>query len=110
MDTSIMNSFISITKLGGYIILFSLFQGILKVLPYPVSGSEMLLLGFTEITTGTMAIAERNWPLFLSYPLLLAVTSFGGLCIIFQTNSMLNDTDLPLSPYIKGNSVLFSLL
>ena len=112
MDTSIMNSFISITKLGGYIILFSLFQGILKVLPYPSPDLKCLLLGFTEITTGTMAIAERNWPLFLSYPLLLAFTSFGGLCIIFQTNSMLNDTDLPLSPYIKGKlcSFLFTLV
>ena len=112
LDASIMNSFISITKLGGYIILFSLFQGILKVLPYPSPDLKCLLLGFTEITTGTMAIAERNWPLFLSYPLLLAFTSFGGLCIIFQTNSMLNDTDLPLSPYIKGKlcSFLFTLV
>lgn len=112
LDTSIMNSFVSVTKLGGYIILFSLFQGILKMLPYPPPDLKCLFLGFTEITTGTMAIAERNWAFSLSYPLLLAFTSFGGLCIVFQTNSMLNDTDLPLSPYLKGKfcSFLFTLI
>lgn len=109
LDASIMNSFVSITKLGGYIILFSLFQGILKMLPYPPPDLKCLLLGFTEITTGTMAITERNWKLSLSYPLTLAFTAFGGLCIIFQTKSMLNDTDLPLTPYLKGKCCSFFL-
>ena len=112
LDASIMNSFLSITKLGGYIILFSLIQGILELLPGLPADLKCLLLGFTEITTGTMAIAQRNWNLSVSFPLLMALTASGGLCIAFQSKSMLAETDLPLSPYLKGKSCssLFTLL
>lgn len=107
LDTSIMDSFLSITKLGGYIILFSLFQGILQLLPYLPADLKCLLMGATEITTGTAAIAYMPWKLSLSFPLLLAFTASGGLCIAFQTKSMLNETDLPLSPYLKGKLCAF---
>ena len=107
LDTSIMDSFLSITKLGGYIILFSLFQGILSLLPHLSPDLKCLLLGITEITTGTAAIAQRNWELSLTFPLLLAFTAFGGLCIAFQTKSMLGETDLSLAPYLKGKLCTF---
>ena len=102
-----MDSFLSITKLGGYIILFSLFQGILSLLPHLSPDLKCLLLGITEITTGTAAIAQRNWELSLTFPLLLAFTAFGGLCIAFQTKSMLGETDLSLAPYLKGKLCMF---
>ena len=107
LDTSIMGSFLSITKLGGYIILFSLFQGILNLLPHLSPNLKCILLGITEITTGTAAIAQQNWALSLTFPLLLAFTAFGGLCIAFQTKSMLGETDLSLTPYLKGKLCTF---
>ena len=107
LDTSIMDSFLSITKLGGYIILFSLFQGILQLLPWLPENLKSLLLGITEITTGAAAIAEKNWELSLTFPLLLAFTASGGLCIAFQTKSMLGETDLSLAPYLKGKLCMF---
>ena len=102
-----MGSFLSITKLGGYIILFSLFQGILNLLPHLSPNLKCILLGITEITTGTAAIAQQNWTLSLTFPLLLAFTAFGGLCIAFQTKSMLGETDLSLTPYLKGKLCTF---
>ena len=107
LDTSIMDSFLSITKLGGYIILFSLFQGILQLLPWIPADLKCLLLGITEITTGTAAIAQQNWKLSLTFPLVLAFTASGGICIAFQTKSMLGETDLPLAPYLKGKLCTF---
>ena len=107
LDTSIMNSLLSVTKLGGYILLFSLLQGILQLLPYLPAELKCLLLGFTEITTGTLAIIQRGWNLSFTFPLLLAFTAFGGLCIAFQTKSMLGETDLSLAPYLKGKLCCF---
>lgn len=109
LDTSIMNSFVSITKLGGYIILFSVIQGFITLLPYPGADLKCLLLGLTEVTTGTMSIAQRHWDLALSFPLTLALTASGGICIAFQTKSMLNESDLPLAPYLKGKLCCFIL-
>lgn len=109
LDVSIMDSFLAITKLGGYIILFSLFQGILALPPCLSPDLKCFLLGFTEITTGSAAIVRQNWGLSLTFPLLLAFSAFGGLCVTFQTNSMLSDTDLPLAPYLKGKLCTFLL-
>lgn len=109
LDVSIMDSFLSITKLGGYIILFSLFQGILALLPCVSPDLKSILLGITEITTGTAAIAQQNWGFSLRFPLLLAFASFGGLCVAFQVKSILSETDLPLAPYLKGKLCTFFL-
>ena len=109
LDASIMNSFTSITKLGGYIILFSVLQGILRRLLAPLPRLCCLVLGFTELSTGISALAQANLGFSGLYPLILAFTSFGGLCIVFQTKSMLSDTDLSLTPYLKGKTLSFFL-
>lgn len=102
LDVSIMNGFQSITKLGGYIILFSIIQGILKQMLLPVGPVKYLILGLTEITTGTAALSESTLPFTTCYPLALAFTSFGGLCVTAQTKSMLAGTNLPFKSYLKG--------
>lgn len=100
LDISIMNGFEAVTKLGGYIILFSMIQGILKKIPvFPI---RCLLCGITEISTGTALLCRSRLPFSITYPLVLTLTSFGGLCVTAQTNSMLSGTDLPLSAYLKG--------
>ena len=107
LDASIMNSFEAITKLGGYIILFSVFQGILKKL---LSGSTPLLLLFcsiTELTTGIALLKNAPWPATVLFPLLLGLTASGGLCVTAQTKSMLTGTDLPFWPYVSGKILCF---
>lgn len=102
LDVSIMNGFESIAKMGGYIILFSILQGILKRLLHPFPCISRLAMGLTEITTGNLAIAQSSWDFSVAYPLVVMFTSFGGLCVTAQTKSMLTDTDLPFIPYLKG--------
>ena len=102
LDTSIMNGFETITKLGGYILIFSILQGISSIAlrSFPTLG--YFLQGITEITTGNAALSKASWSFDLLYPLILAFTSFGGLSVAAQTKSMLADTDLPFSSYLKG--------
>ena len=107
LDTSIMNGFETITKLGGYILIFSILQGIFSIAlrSFPTLG--YFLQGITEITTGNAALSKASWSFDLIYPLILAFTSFGGLSVAAQTKSMLANTDLPFSSYLKGKICSF---
>lgn len=109
LDISIMNGFESITRLGGYIILFSIIQGILNQLLSPLPNIKYLIFGLTEITTGISAVTKSNLPSDLAYPLIMACTASGGLCVAAQTKSMLSETDLPFLPYLKGKFCCFWL-
>ena len=93
-DTCIMNGFETITKVGGYIILFSILFSLAKQLPL------MWFLPALEITCGVSHITSLGIPLAILFPYVLALTSFGGFCAIAQTNSMIQDTKLSIVPYI----------
>lgn len=93
-DNCIMDAFENITKIGGYIILFSI------LFFYGESMSIQYTLPLLEITNGISFLA-RTIPSFDHlYVFSLALTSFGGLCSIVQTKTMLNKTKLPIVPYI----------
>lgn len=99
IDTAIMDGFTQITKLGGYIILFSIFSGIF--LNFPLSENILaLIIGITEVTTGLNYIAVQNFPLPLRLLFSIPICVFGGLSGLMQTYSMIKDTDLPFFPYI----------
>lgn len=102
LDISIMNGFETIVRLGGYIILFSILQGMLKLLFLPLPDIKYLIFGFVEVTTGTSELLHSSYPFSLTYPLALGFTSLGGLCIAAQTKSVLGNTDLSLKPYVLG--------
>ena len=101
LDLSIMNGFEIITKIGGYIILFSLLSNLLITL-LPINDFlKTILIGILEITTGIQYIESSS----LSYTtkLLLAMTlsSFGGLSSMAQTGSVLLNSPLKLFIYVK---------
>lgn len=94
LDDSIMNAFETITQIGGYVILFSVFISLGKMTPFD------MFLPILEITNGIPQILSQISNFYVSYVLVLALTSFGGLCAIAQTNTMLHDTKLSIVPYI----------
>ena len=73
-----MNGFETIVRLGGYIILFSILQGMLKLLLLPAPDIKYLILGFIEVTTGTSELLHSSYPFSLTYPLALGFTSLWG--------------------------------
>ena len=100
LDSCIMDGFEAIAKIGGYMILFSIFIALAKELPTSHPLIELVLLPSVEITTGISLICRscRNFPLM--WLLVLSLTSFGGLCTIAQTNSMLQGSGLSIRSYI----------
>ena len=93
-DFSIMNAFENITKIGGYIILFSI------LFTFGESLQINYLLPFLEITNGIPCILDLCSSFEISYIITLALTSFGGVCSIVQTCSMLSETELSVYPYV----------
>lgn len=105
LDTSIMNGFEIITRLGGYIILFSILAGIVLQLPAPLRTAAPFLSGLTEITTGIHTISGTTLPLQVKFTAIVCCTAFGGFSTVAQTSCMLNGTDLSIFTYLKGKLV-----
>lgn len=93
-DDAIMNGFETITKVGGYMILFSILFKFGKKLP------TTFLLPLLEISNGIPLIMKMSSNFAVVYPFVLGLTSFGGLCAVAQTNSMIQNTGLRILPYI----------
>ena len=98
-DRCIMNAFESITKTGGYIMMFSVLIQLLAV-PLPDTTVSLLLYSSLEISIGVRLLASSA--LYTSQKIILcaALTSFGGWCCIAQTYSMISGNHLPILPYI----------
>lgn len=94
-DHCIMNSFTTITKVGGYIILFSVLFALCSRIPF-----LQILLPVLEITNGISWVTKFQIPLYILYPYVLGIISFGGFCSVAQTKAMIQETGLAISPYI----------
>ena len=93
-DTCIMNGFETITKVGGYIIIFSILFSFSTNLPL------QWFLPTLEISNGIPYIMNMTLSLTTTFPFVLGITSFGGFCSVAQTYSMIQGTKLSIFPYI----------
>ena len=100
LDQCIMDSCETITKVGGYIIVFSILLALLKTLPVSSLFWNGLFLPSMEITAGVKMTTSTAFPLPLRYTLTMALVSFGGLCAAFQTQCMVQKNGFPMLPYI----------
>lgn len=99
LDQTIMNSFELITKVGGYIILFSVLITLLKEFPCTSSLWTTCILPSLEITNGIPILLATNLPFSFSYICVMSLVSFGGFCSIAQTKCMLEGTGLSILSY-----------
>lgn len=119
IDACIMDAVITITKLGAYIILFSILAGMIQALPMLPEGAKSVCIGVTEITNGISHIAQK-YPLRISFPLLISLTTFGGLSSLAQTESVTNQAHFSMRSYLSakilsaflagGGALLFCVL
>lgn len=100
LDTCIINAFETITKVGGYIMLFSILITLMSLLPVSSNLLNQLILPALEITNGVSLIVNHTTAFSTMYILTLSFTSFGGLCSVFQTQSMIQKSGLSVVPYI----------
>lgn len=112
LDGAIMNGFEIVTRIGGYIILFSIFAQIIKGIGPDTSFIKAFVMGLFEITTGISQICNTRLDLNTKIVLVSMVTSFGGLSGLAQTKSVIANTRLSIYSYmtVKLLSALISAL
>lgn len=107
VDEAIGDGFEVITKVGGYIILFS----VLAQIAFSVEGIplnlRLLLVGFSEITIGIHSYAASELSTTIKIVLISAITAFGGFSGIAQTNSVIADSGLSIRTYIIVKCINF---
>lgn len=98
LDDAILSGLYSISKLGGYMILFNLLNLVPEIFLHsvPVAGTDSasLINCLLEITSGISRMGNSS-PLAV-----LLLLPFGGFSCIAQTYSMIKETDLQLRGYI----------
>lgn len=112
-DDCIMNGFETITKIGGYMMLFTILIELGSLLPFENPDLSPLLLSPLEMTTGIVSICQSSLAFCWKYIFSLALISFGGFCCLVQTASMLQGSGLSIVPYITQKlitAVVTSLL
>lgn len=102
VDEAIMDGFNVITKIGGYIILFSILAQIILSFTQLSEYVRMLLVGICEITIGIDTIVQSSFGLNTKIILILAITSFGGFSGMAQTKSVFADSGLSIRSYLKA--------
>ena len=101
IDAGIVSSFVTLIKLCGYIVMFSITADLfvhIRFLPEPI---RYLMVGITEVTNGTAQLAYIAYSKQVKLLLAVLFLAFGGLCGLAQTNSMLAATDLSIISYIR---------
>jgi len=101
IDSAIMDGFEVITKVGGYIILFSIPAQIIQNISFKDSIFKLLCIGFLEITTGINQIGHSTLDLNTKIALITLITAFGGLSGLAQTKSVISNTRLSIGMYFK---------
>lgn len=113
LDESILDSFVTITKIGGYIILFSIFAKFVEDM-LPISAIiKYIGIGILEITTGGAVISKMEISSTITDVLLICLCAFGGFSSVAQTASVLSDTDLSVGTYLISKitqTVLIALM
>lgn len=109
-DSIITNNLESIVKLGGYMMFFHVLMIFFRFLPDD-SIVYACCYCFTEITGGITRLSQVVSVVPNTIKGLLSLLYFfflqlGGLCCIFQTKSMLSQTDLSLKKYVYDKLIL----
>ena len=98
-DSTIMNGFEMITKVGGYIILFSVLITLFRELPCSSALWTTFILPSLEITNGIPMLLASGLSFPFVFIYIMSLVSFGGFCSIAQTKCMLEDTGLSIISY-----------
>lgn len=106
LDTCIMDSFSTITRLGGYIILFTILIQMIGLLPLPAPALTFLS-AVLEISCGVSAVSSvQGTAALLKTALVCTCAAFGGLCICAQTKSVISESPLHIGTWLRGRIII----
>ena len=110
LDAGIMNSFETMLKLGGYIMLFSILTYMCRHLlsAFPILCA--LTSGVMEVTGAVNALNDFFSDTYLKYIAILTATAFGGCSGVAQTASLIrsgkNKSALSIAVYLRGRLLI----
>lgn len=110
IDSSIMQSFETVTKIGGYIILFSILLQFGRELSFNTPVFSQLILPSLEITNGIAILSDAQISSDCKFILATALCSFGGWCSVAQTYSMIQQSGLSICDYIKKKLIITGMI
>lgn len=99
LDNTILNAFVILVKVCGYIILFSILAEIILHITAIPALIRYFGIGFLEITTGASAIGSASFSMTQKIVLTTALTAFGGLSSHAQTLSVIMNSGLSIKKY-----------
>lgn len=99
IDECMMDSFESIVMIGLYVMIFSIFIRFMPLVPLPDSFLKNFLFSLLEITNGLKLASTVGMTRIHLYVYYVFLASFGGICAIFQTASMIRNTQLSIISY-----------
>ena len=106
IDVCIIDSFLIMIKLCGYLIIFSIIsKGIFLLIPDRAVYTQIIIASLLENTNGLSKLTQLPAGLFRT-SIGLMTLSFGGLCCILQTNSVISDTNLSIRKYILHKIII----
>ena len=110
LDESIINGFLSLIKICGYIVFFSILTKICqKTWTISHVGFDFILKNL-EISNGINLLSQNVYSQNITYILVIQLLSFGGLSGLAQTASLLEANGLSTYKYIIGKVILSLLL
>lgn len=110
MDDGIISGFLSLIKICGYIVFFSILAQIFSMLWTNPPAIWMFFLNNLEITNGITLLSQSTFSEGILYTLAIQILSFGGLSGLAQTASLLETSGLSTYKYIIGKVILSLLL
>ena len=99
-----MNGFETITKLGGYILMFSILTACVRHFWKSQSILSYVLFCLLEMTTGLHSLPLSDLNPEIKYLCALVTVVLGGACITAQTRSLVTE-ELSLLPYLASKLV-----
>lgn len=105
VDAGIMNGFETLTKIGGYIMIFSILASCIAMLPFPDT-AKLCCIGITELTNGIHILCRMKMTKESQYVIAMIFTAFGGISGIAQTSAMIKDTGLSIKKYCFWKVIL----
>lgn len=110
LDESIINGFLSLIKICGYIVFFSITTEIfINLWTNPLFLWDVFVKNL-EISNGINLLSQNIYSAKEKYIFVIQLLSFGGFCGLAQTASLLETSRLSTYKYIIGKVILSLLL
>ena len=100
LDNVLWGSIVTLLKIGGYVMLFSIIARFLLLIPIKSEFVHIILSGVFELTTGISLLGNSSLMTTQKIVPAALLCSFGGLCSVLQIQSVIGGSGLSIFNYM----------